>query len=75
MLKFPAAIIDSLFEAKLKQRAIIKFEMPCDDPNRDSAPKFGVVLNKNTTDPDVLLAITTSQMGFYQNGNLENLIS
>jgi cephalosporin hydroxylase len=32
------------------------------------------VLNKNTTEPDVLLAITTSQLDFYQNGNLENLI-
>src|SRR5882762_3841018 len=72
MPKFPPQAIDLLFQGKYKRGAIIRFYMECDDPERDFRYKFGVVLNKDTSEAEILLAITTTKLGPYAGGHFEN---
>jgi hypothetical protein len=67
----PPELIDLLFQGKFKRGAIIRFNMECDDPARDFRFKFGVILNKNITEDDALLAITTSNLQPFASGYLE----
>lgn len=53
-------LVELQFTQRYKRGAILRFEMPCDDPNRDLRNKFGIVLNLDTAEPDTLLAITTT---------------
>ena len=72
MPKYPAAVVDLLFQGKYKRGAIIRFYMECDDPKRDFRYKFGVVLNKDTSEDESLLAITTTNLKPYASGHFEN---
>lgn len=72
MSNFAAALGNVYFQQHYKRGAIIRFNMECDDPRRDMRNKFGVVLNKNTSEDEVLLAITTSNQAPFASGYLEN---
>lgn len=72
MYNVPLPLVDLLFQGKYRRGAIIRFNMACDDPARDFRYKFGVVLNKDTSEPDALLAITTSNVAAFDGGYFEN---
>jgi hypothetical protein len=72
MPKFPPQAIDLLFQGKYKRGAIIRFQMECDDPNREFRYKFGVVLNKDTSEPEALLAITTTNLAPFAGRSFED---
>lgn len=63
---------DLYFNQQYKRGAILRFNMQCDDPNRDTRYKFGVVLNKNTGEDEALLAITTTNQGPFASGRSED---
>ncbi len=60
------------FNQRYKPGSILKFNMECDDPNRDTRYKFGIVLNKNTEEDEALLAITTTNHKFFDTGRFED---
>lgn len=72
MPKFPLQAIDLLFQGKYKRGAIIRFQMECDDPNREFRYKFGVVLNKDASEPEALLAITTTNLAPFASHRFED---
>lgn len=57
-------LVELYFTGKYKRGVIVRFLMPCDDPNRELRNKFGIVLNTDLRDPDVFLAITTTNQRF-----------
>ncbi|MGB7282876.1 MAG: hypothetical protein WBE13_11490 [Candidatus Acidiferrum sp.] len=72
MPKFPAALVDLLFQGKYKRGTIIRFQMECDDPNREFRNKFGIVLNKDTSEAEALLAITTTNLAPFASGRFDD---
>jgi hypothetical protein len=64
--------VDRIFRECYRRAAIIRFEMPCDDPNRQVRNKFGILLNKDLAESNALLAITTSNPAFFSSSFLEN---
>jgi len=64
-------LVDLLFKARYKRGAILRFEMLCDDPNRVKRNKFGIVLNFDLSDAEVLLAITTTNAKYLDSRFLE----
>lgn len=72
MPKLGAGLIDLYFTQHYKRASILRFYMECDDPNVDFKYKFGVLLNLDTTEPEALLAITTSNLKPFASGFLEN---
>lgn len=65
-------LVEQHFRGHYRRGAIIRFEMPCDDPNRIVRDKFGVVLNLDLSDPEALLAITTTNEKYFASGFIEN---
>lgn len=55
------------WDSHYKRGVVIRFWMECDDPNRERRHKFGVVLNKDISEPDALLALATSKVNIYRN--------
>lgn len=72
MHNFAAALGDVCFQQQYKRGVILRFEMECDDPNRETRHKFGVVLNKDASEAEALLAITTTNHAFFASGYFEN---
>jgi len=72
MHNFAAALGDVYFQQQYKRGVILRFNMDCDDPNRETRYKFGVVLNKNASEEEALLAITTSNQAPFASGYLES---
>jgi hypothetical protein len=64
--------VDGLFLQQFRRGGILRFEMPCDDPNRQVRNKFGVILNKDHSAPCAFLAITTSNTSYFSSAFLEN---
>jgi hypothetical protein len=63
---------DLHFSQHYRRGAILRFNMQCDDPERDMRQKFGVVLNNNISEAEALLAITTSKLATFESGHFEN---
>ena len=57
-------LVELYFQGRYKRGAILRFEMLCDDPNRITRNKFGIVLNKDLSEPETLLAISTTSQTF-----------
>src|SRR5262249_3738287 len=57
-----------------KRGTIMRFVMECDDPQVEEKPKYGIILNLDSKDEEALLAITTSQIDFYDNRRFEDEI-
>jgi hypothetical protein len=72
MPKVGGELIDLYFQQHYKRGAILRFYMECDDPEVDFKYKFGILLNLDVTEPDALLAITTSNLKPFASGFLEN---
>jgi hypothetical protein len=72
MPSIAAGLGDLHFSRHYKRGAILRFNMECDDPERDMRHKFGVVLNNNISEAEALLAITTSKLATFQSGHFEN---
>ncbi len=72
MPKGGGQLTDWYFQERYKRAAILRFYMECDDPGVDFKYKFGILLNLNITEPEALLAITTSNLKPYASGFLEN---
>jgi len=72
MPKVGGELIDLYFQQRYKRGAILRFYMECDDPEVDFKYKFGILLNLDVTEPDALLAITTSNLKPFASGFLEN---
>jgi hypothetical protein len=72
MGKIDRAPIDLVFKEKYCKGAILRFYMKCDDPNRPFRYKFGIVLNKQSSEAEALLAITTTNAARYSSGYFEN---
>jgi hypothetical protein len=66
------SFVDRYFEERYRRGAIIRFCMQCDDPEREQRNKFGIVLNKDISEPDALLALTTSNVQAYASGVFDN---
>jgi hypothetical protein len=71
-MSIAGALGDLYFTQHYKRGAILKFNMECDDPNRDMRYKFGIVLNKNIEEDEALLAITTTNHKYFDTGRLED---
>src|SRR5487761_1321149 len=71
-MKVDRGLIDGDFAKHFKRGSILRFYMKCDDPRRQYRYKFGIVLNKNPTEPEALLAITTTNLARYGSGYFEN---
>jgi len=74
MRSIAAALGDRYFAEHFRRGAIMRFIMECDDPNVETKYKYGVVLNLDKGDDEVLLAITTSQLEAYEGGRFEDEI-
>jgi hypothetical protein len=72
MIKFPRELVDSYFADHYRRGAVIRYKMKCDDPTRAQRYKFGIVLNNDTSEPEALLAITTTKIGWFSSGQFEN---
>jgi hypothetical protein len=64
--------VDELFLQHFRRGGILRFEMPCDDPNRQVRNKFGVILNKDHGESCAFLAITTSKTSYFSSAFVEN---
>jgi hypothetical protein len=65
------SLVELYFKGHYKRGAILRFQMKCDDPARDVRNKFAVVLNKDLSETETLLALTTSQIHKYKSPFLE----
>lgn len=72
MPSIAAGLVDFYFQQHFKRGAIIRFYMECDNPNQTHRNKFGIVLNKDVTDDETLLAITTTKQDYFAGGYFEN---
>lgn len=72
MPKGGGQLIDWYFQQHYKRASTLRFYMECDDPAVDFKYKFAILLNLDTTEPDALLALTTSNLKPYASGFLEN---
>ena len=71
MAKIEPALLEQYWNQKYKRGAVIRFLMQCDDPGRDTRYKFGLVLNKDLSDSDALLALGTSNIERYSDARFE----
>ncbi len=60
------SFVELYFKGNYKRGAIIRFQMKCDDPARDVRNKFAVVLNKDLSEGEALMLLTTSQIQKYK---------
>jgi hypothetical protein len=72
MSSIAGALGDLYFIHQYKRGVILRFNMQCDDPNRETRFKFGIVLNKNTAEDEALLAITTTNQAPFASGRFED---
>ena len=72
MSKIADALGDLYSNQQSKRGVILRFNMLCDDPNRVTRFKFGIVLNKNIAEEEALLAITTTNQAPFASGRFED---
>ena len=60
------SFVELYFKGNYKRGAILRFQMKCDDPARDVRNKFAVVLNKDLSEGEALMLLTTSQVDKYK---------
>ena len=65
------ALGDVYFSQQYQRGVILRFNMQCDDPNRETRFKFGIVLNRDISEDEALLAITTTNHVPFASGRLE----
>lgn len=71
-MRKPPELVERYFRQHYKRGAILRFYMTADDPKRPYRYKFGIVLNKDTSEEETLLAITTSKTGVFAHGRWED---
>lgn len=62
MPRIDPKIVEEYFSAHYSRGVILRFLMDCDDPNVTRKPKFAILLNKDSSEPEAILAITTSRV-------------
>ncbi len=72
MIKFSRDFVEQYFATRYKRGVVVRFNMECDDPNREKRFKFGIVLNRDCSEPDVLLAIATSNTDKFASGRFDS---
>jgi len=68
MIRFSRDLVEQSFQAHYKRGVVVRFNMECDDPNRPRRYKYGVVLNSDCSEPEALLAISTSRIDKFASG-------
>lgn len=71
MIKFSRDLVDTYFASHYRRGCVLRFNMKCDDPDRVQRFKFGIVLNKDWSEPEVLLAITTTKIEWFSSGHFD----